>query len=156
PALLAVWLSYLVIVAPNLGLVRISNQIAADRYCYVALMGLVVLAAAGLSLLWQQGRRARPVAAGLATARLGALGGLVVLTWGQCLTWRTSEALWTHALNHGAASTSEVHIFVGLALARQGRLEEATAQFAAALRLNPNASEAYNNTGVVLTEQGKF
>ena len=48
PWLLAAWGAYLVILAPNSGLVRISTQLAADRYGYVSMMGLVVLAAAGL------------------------------------------------------------------------------------------------------------
>ena len=53
PGLLAAWLTYLVILAPSSGLIRISNQIAADRYSYLAMLGLVMLAAAGLCRLWQ-------------------------------------------------------------------------------------------------------
>jgi hypothetical protein len=55
PGLAAAWLSYLVILAPNSGLVRITSSVAADRYSYVASMGLVVLLA-GLFCLWA-GRR---------------------------------------------------------------------------------------------------
>ena len=51
------------ILAPNLGLVRISSQIAADRYSYIAMMGVVALVAAGLSRLWQGGRHVWPAAA---------------------------------------------------------------------------------------------
>ena len=57
PGLLAVWLSYVVILAPNLGLVRIGEQIAADRYSYIAMMGGVVLLAAGLCRIGQSLRR---------------------------------------------------------------------------------------------------
>ena len=42
PGLLAAWLSYLVILAPNLGIIRISDQIAADRYSYLAMLGWVI------------------------------------------------------------------------------------------------------------------
>ena len=60
PGLLAAWLSYLVILAPNSGLIRISDQIAADRYSYMAMLGLVMLAAAGLCRLWRMSSRGRP------------------------------------------------------------------------------------------------
>jgi Tfp pilus assembly protein PilF len=156
PALLAVWLSYLVILAPNLGIVRISNQIAADRYAYVPTMGAVVLTAAGVGWLGRQTRWARPLTGLLSAACLGMMMGLVILTWRQCQTWQTSEILWNHALNHGADSSPDVRNFVGLVMGRQGRLPEAKAHFAEALRLNPSSSEAHNNLGVVLGQEGKL
>jgi tetratricopeptide (TPR) repeat protein len=157
PGLLAAWLVYLVVVAPNLGLVRINNQIAGDRYSYVAMMGSVVVAAAGLCQLCQSGRWGRPTTVTLTAAGLAVIGGLVVLTWDQCLTWRTSETLWTHALNRGeASSTSEVQNFLGLALAQQGRIEEAKVHFAEALRLWPTYAEAHNNLGTALAEQAEY
>src|SRR5207237_1016705 len=51
PGLLATWLSYLVILVPNLGIIRISEQIAADRYSYLAMLGWVAPAAACLCRL---------------------------------------------------------------------------------------------------------
>ena len=57
PGLLAAWLSYLVILAPNSGIIRISDQIAADRYSYMSMLGLVMLAAAGFCRLWRIVRR---------------------------------------------------------------------------------------------------
>jgi hypothetical protein len=58
PALLAAWVTYLVIAAPNLGLIQITRQFAADRYSYVAHMGLVALGAA--AMLFALRRRTRP------------------------------------------------------------------------------------------------
>ena len=60
PGLLAAWLSYLVILAPNSGIIRINDQIAADRYSYMAMLGLVMLAAAGFCRLWRMSSRWRP------------------------------------------------------------------------------------------------
>src|SRR5262249_45644814 len=37
PGLLAVWASYLIMLAPNLGLVRITSGLVSDRYSYFAL-----------------------------------------------------------------------------------------------------------------------
>ncbi len=60
PGLLAAWLCYLVILAPNSGIIRISDQIAADRYSYMAMLGSVMLAAAGFCRLWRMSSRWHP------------------------------------------------------------------------------------------------
>ena len=59
PGLLAAWLGYLVILAPNLGILRISERIAADRYSYVAMLCWVVVAAACFCQLGQTSSRPR-------------------------------------------------------------------------------------------------
>jgi Flp pilus assembly protein TadD len=154
PGLFAAWLSYLVILSPNLGLVRFSDQIGADRYCYVPMMSGVVLGAAGLCRLRQPFLRARPVAIGIITASLAALLGLVVLTAEQCRTWRSSETLWTHALNYGPSSRA--HYNLGETLHRHGKVAEAAAHYAEALRLKPDYADAYNNLGIVMGDQGNL
>ena len=220
PALLAAWLSYLVILAPNLGMLRIGNQIAADRYSYIAMMG-----AGGAA-----GRRPLPILAGgsvgaacrrgaEAAASLGVILGLILLTRGPVsdladvgdlvdprpeprgkpqrlahnnlgvILFQTGEvrgspgslqrgpaarprtspmptATWEWSsptrggsrrpwittprpskLNPGLA---DAHDKMGLALQRQGRIEEALDQYAEALRLNPNSLESNNNRAMIL------
>jgi tetratricopeptide (TPR) repeat protein len=44
----------------------------------------------------------------------------------------------------------------GIALAQQGRLDDAAAWFRHALTIDPNASAAHNNLGNILSMQGKF
>ena len=57
---------------------QISDQIAADRYSYMAMLGRVVLLAAGLCRFWQAvGGRVRSPS-GLATAGLALLIVLIV------------------------------------------------------------------------------
>jgi len=152
PGLLAVWLSYLVILAPNSGLIRTSNnQIAADRYSYMATLGWVMLAAACLCRLWQTATRTRPGAILMITLSLGALLGLVPMTWDQCGIWRNSETFWTHTLNHGAGSNSwQAHANLGLALSRQRKFEGAAYHNAEAVRLNPGDSYACNNYAMIM------
>jgi protein O-mannosyl-transferase len=109
PGLAAAWLSYLVILAPNSGLVRITSSVAADRYSYVASMGLVVLLA-GLFCLWAGRRKPdRPRRPAVRLAGAGALAavvlGLCVLSWFQTATWKAGLMLWTQAVDHGAADS---------------------------------------------------
>lgn len=100
PGLLAAWLSYVLLMLPNLGLVRINDQIAADRYCYIATAALVVLC--GYVLCQLQVRLAwhRPYA--LAVVVGSGVLVLSVLTALQCRTWHDSKALWTQATRWGA------------------------------------------------------
>jgi hypothetical protein len=156
PGQLAAWLSYLVILAPNLGLVRFSDQIAADRYSYLATMGGVVLVAAGFNRIGRSARRVRPVLLGLAAVGLGVLFSLIVLTRGQCRTWRDSESLWSHALEHGAGRSAVAHTTMGGMLVRRGEVDQARAHFAEALRLDPAYAPAHNNLGEVLFRSGRF
>ena len=155
PALLAVWLSYVVILAPNLGLVRSGTQLTADRYGYLSMIGGVVLVAAGLSRLSVARPSRRFAALGLTTASLAALLGLILLTQAQCRTWRTSETLWTHILNQEGSRRDVAHNNLGGILNARGRSHEARSHYEEALRLNPDYAHAHHNLGLLLLEQGR-
>ena len=59
PGMLAAWVSYLVLLAPNSGIVRMGSMLVADRYSYLATMGGFVLAAGVVAELrtWGSSRR---------------------------------------------------------------------------------------------------
>jgi protein O-mannosyl-transferase len=151
PALLAAWLTYLVILAPTSGLVRISAQITADRYSYIAMVGFVVLAAAGFCRLWQMSLQARPATILMSTLSLVTLLGLCSMTWNQCRIWHDSERFWNYALRHGAGSNGWMaHGNLALGLNREGKYEAAAHHFAEAARLNPNDGNVCNNHAMIL------
>jgi tetratricopeptide (TPR) repeat protein len=145
-----------VILAPSSGLIRSSDSLTADRYSYLALVGGVVVAAAGLGRLQWPSGPARPGVVGIMAMSLGTSLGLAVSTWNQCRIWHDSVTLWTHVLNHGAGSSSVAHIGLGTAFSLEGKLAEAAAQYTEALRLTPNHPDAHKNLGVVLSLEGKL
>ena len=131
PGLLAAWLCYLVILAPNSGLIRNNSlTIAADRYSYMSILGSVMLAAAGFCWLWRTSSRWHPDAH-LVIIAIGLAGllGLTALTRSQCRTWLDSESLWAHALTHGANSSFFAQHYMGVALQTKGKDQAAAVHY---------------------------
>lgn len=120
----------------------------ADHFQYHASLGLLVLGAAVAA----HGLRSRPAA--LAGISLSVILALSVLTWRQAHVYRDIETLWrdTLAKNSGAWMA---HINLGLELERQGRTEEAHAQFLRAAAIHPGSEEAQTNAGKALRASGR-
>jgi tetratricopeptide (TPR) repeat protein len=154
PGLLAAWLAYLAVLAPNSGLVRIGNQIAADRYSFVAMLCLVpVLAVALAAALRPSAGSRRPVIVLviLAAALLAEVG----LTRRQCAIWHDSISLWTHSLEHGAATDYSVLNNLGYSLTLDGRPAEAVPYLQQALRGNSNDVNAHHSLGATYMALGR-
>jgi Flp pilus assembly protein TadD len=145
---LAVWISYLALVAPVSGLAQTGYQIAADRYTYLPCMGFAILAG-GMALGWalreHDGRRERAVL-GLTLLSSVTLG---CLTWRQCKVWRDSQTLWQHAVSLDPTS-SRAHNNLGWAMAESARLGTARTHLSKAIQLRPGFADGHINLGVVL------
>jgi tetratricopeptide (TPR) repeat protein len=148
PGLLAVWLAYVVILLPVLGIFQNGPQIAADRYTYLAGLGWAMLAGAGLLSSWHVTRR---LLLGCSLCVLVALGAH---TWNQAQVWHDSERLWSHAVAIDPNSSLALNNR-GMALGQQGELANAIEHFEQALRIDPNHAEAHNNLGAALVRSAK-
>jgi Flp pilus assembly protein TadD len=157
PGALAAWAVYLVMLAPSSGLIQTGGAyVAADRYGFMPMMGLAVLAASALCALVGGGRAPRAVALGVFAA--GSVVGLALVakTRDQCRTWHDSETLWSHAMD----VSTEPNPFAchGLALvlaAEPGRLARAESLLAEALRTVPADPSLHNAMTVVLAKRGR-
>jgi protein O-mannosyl-transferase len=160
PAILACWVSYVVILAPTLGVAQSGPQLVADRYSYFSCMSWALLAGGGLLHLWRLSASYRFVSrvpmtvivTGLAPA---ALLGFGILTWKQTRIWHDSESLWRHALSIAPASSFGRNN-LGNALVAQGRFEEAIDQFQEALQISPADADVTYNLGNALAQKGNF
>jgi tetratricopeptide (TPR) repeat protein len=156
PALLAVWLAYLVMLLPVMGVVPHGPQIAADRFTYLPCLGWALLASGGLLAGWRRwARGAAPrggllLVGGLVALLVASLGGL---TWRQARIWRDSETLWTHAL--AVRPSAAGHMNLGVVRAEQGRLTEAISHYQQALAIDPSYAKAHGNWGAALARQGR-
>ena len=151
PYLLVGWLWFLGMLFPVSGVVQAGSQAMADRFTYLPLIGLFVMAAWGGRDLLARWPVPPPALEACALALLLALG---CTTWRQVGYWHDSTRLFTHALEVTSANWL-AHNNLGDALAREGKLEEATQHFAESVRLEPSNPDAHYNLGVVLHRQGR-
>ncbi|HEY5999864.1 MAG TPA: hypothetical protein VI078_11285 [bacterium] len=132
PWLATGWLWYLVGLTPVIGLIQVGDQRMADRYTYLPLIGVFVMATWGIGKLAARAALVRP-AAGAAVVGLAAL---LPITRIQAGYWRDDFTLFQHA----AATTSrnwQAYSHVGFALAAAGRTSEAQPYLDAAAQLSP-------------------
>jgi tetratricopeptide (TPR) repeat protein len=149
PAIIAVLLAYLAILAHTPGLISFGTQLVADRYAYPATIPWVAVLAA---LLVTPIRR-WPVFACMASLALAAVLG--VLTWKQCLLWRDSQSLWTRVLACGDPQDPTAQHCLGSALYGKRRLAEAEAHLRAAIKSTPSSGYSWYTLGVILADENK-
>ncbi len=151
PFLLMGWLWYLGMLFPVIGIIQISNAAArADRYTYLPEIGLAIAgtwAVADWAARWEN---RRIILGGLMFAVIGAL-----IAWGSVQTsyWRSGQSLWTRALDC-TSSNSVAHVYLGAALASEGKPDLAVEQYRTALAIAPDNLAALNNLGGALAAEG--
>lgn len=151
PVLLAGWLWFVGTLVPVIGLVQISYYAHADRYTYLPQIGLLI-AATWLIADWTGPHPERRMVLGSLAAVF--LSVMAVEAYWQVSYWHDSEALWTHALEC-TANNARAHCNLGVALANEGRLNEAIAEFDEAIRITPAYANAHCNLGDALYQLGR-
>ncbi len=141
--------------SPVLGFIMLYTflfSFVADHYQYLACIGPMALAAAGMEM--GLGRVAwgkpflQPV---LCAALLMALGAL---TWKQCGIYADAETLWQATLRLNPASWM-AQCNLGNAFLEKGQVNEAIGHFQKALGINPNFAPTHFNLGVSFFQQGR-
>ena len=116
-----------------IGLVQVGGQAMADRYAYLPFIGLFIMICWGIAE-WAQQRHLST--AWLTGGSLAALLALAAITHVQLGYWENNVSLWAHTLqitkNNFIAENS-----LGVALKREGRIEEAIPHFRAAVAIFP-------------------
>jgi tetratricopeptide (TPR) repeat protein len=123
----------------------------ADRYTYLPLVGLFVMAAWGAADLAARWPYRRP-ALGLAAAAV-----LLPCTWlthKQTAYWANSECLFRHALDVTSGNIV-MHNDLGNVLTWQGRKPEAVEEYLKGLAIAPGYAETHNNLANTLKDLGR-
>jgi tetratricopeptide (TPR) repeat protein len=137
------WFWFVGTLVPMLGLVQVGVQAMADRYAYVSLIGLFIMATWGVAECAE--RIAAPtLLPGVSLVCLLLLAGVARKQIGY---WQTDETLWSHTLRVTRANwIAESQL--GAALAIEGKVAQALPHFYNALALNPD--EANSSMGIAI------
>ena len=152
PYFLVGWLWYLVTLVPVIGLVQVGSQSMADRYTYLPLIGIFIMLAWGMRIAAGNDRIRRAAVSAVAIILLIACS---VCTWFQLGYWRNSITLFSHAAS-SVSGNYIAHEALGLALAKNGRFDEAITQYSESLQIWPEYDRALIGMGNVLVRQGRM
>ena len=156
-------LFFAVALSPVLGLVDFGYMqfsFVADRYQYLAGIGLIAVVAGAAGRACQRGlgalpaHRTRPaqLAIGVAGAAILAVAGL--LTWNQAGLYRDSGTFFTHVITHNPQARG-AHHNLGNYLETEGRYAEAHAAYQTAHALRPDNPAPLISLGALLEKQGR-
>jgi len=142
--------------SPLLGFIPLYTfrfSYVADHYQYLACLGLIALAAAGIAELFSVLKNKR---SWLETVFCGILLILMgVLTWRQSEIYVNGETLWrTTIVRNPSAYLAYTNL--GFLLDQKGQVKEATANLQKAVEIQPDYAVAQHDLGTVLFQTGHF
>ena len=140
--------------SPVLGFIMLFTfcyTFVADHYQYLASIGPIALASAGVATLAHAFKARRKFIFGAAFC---VVGTLAILTWRQSAMYGDIEALWRTTLVRNPACWMAYNN-LGLVLFQGNRIPEAMDLFKQSLRINPDNSAAYYNLGNTLFQRGR-
>jgi tetratricopeptide (TPR) repeat protein len=124
-----------------------------DHFQYLASMGPLALAGAGLARLgttsFQAGRWLQPAVGS------GLLLILGFLSWQRTWAYESEETLWSDTLAKNPDCWVGLNN-LGLSLEKQGLLDQAIADYEKAVAIKPNFIEGYNDLGTALIQKGQW
>ncbi len=150
PYLAMGWLWFAGTLVPVIGIVQVGGQAMADRYTYVPLIGLFVMAAWGIPELLKKWRYRKEALFALSALILPCL---LIVTWTQVGYWRNSIALYDHALKVTNRNDT-IYENRGDANYRLGNLKQAIEDYDRAIEINPKYPGTYNNRGAAYAKLG--
>jgi len=153
PYLAAGWFWFLITLIPVIGLVQVGAQAGADRYMYVPMVGLLIMAAWGadeilrnlsLRLPW-----AKPAAAFLAAALCFLFAQL---TWAQQQYWEDAPTLFRHAVAVDDQNYLGWYHLGSMATDRATRYE----CFRIASQIRPDLSDLHVDVAIALFSEKRY
>jgi Tfp pilus assembly protein PilF len=147
-------LFYVASLCPVLGFIMLYTfryTFVADHYQYVASIGPIALAAAGITMAFKS--RHILMKSAFCGALLLTLG---MLTWRQCGVYHDLETLWRDTLAKNPDSGMAHSNLGALLLYKKENIGEAVEHFRRAVQINPDLAGTYFHLGVALINQGQY
>jgi hypothetical protein len=152
PYLFVGWFWYSVALLPVIGIIQVGNNAMADRYIYLPSIGISIMLAWGIPLLFRSEKMRKKI---LFPAAIVIIIILSVLTWQQCGYWKNSVTLFSHAL-HINEYNYQAHINLASYQVKIDKINEAIFYYNKAIRIKPDQADAYNNRGIAYAKIGHY
>ncbi len=146
-------LFYVATLSPLLGFIMLYTfrySYVADHYQYVAAIGPITLAAAGITFLLRKASQSLQLA-----SCAGLLLILAGLTWRQCGMYADAETLWRTTVQRNPDCWMAYNNLGGI-LIQQGRTDDAIVYIQKSLDILPDNAEARVDLGNALCQKGEF
>jgi protein O-mannosyl-transferase len=143
---------FIATLSPVLGFIMLFTfryTFVADHYQYLACIGPIALASAGVVRLSDNFAQYRV----LVSVGLLVVAGLGTLTWRQASTYTDIETLWRTTLAKNPECWM-AHTNLGLVLFDKGQIDDAIAHYRSALQMQPDWWDAEYNLGTALSAKG--
>jgi len=140
--------------SPVLGFIMLFTfryTFVADHYQYVACIGPIALATAGIVTLAHTFKQYQAV---IMSAALLVVASLATLTWQQAGTFSDIETLWRTTLTRNPECWM-AHTNLGLVLLQKGKIDDGIAHYRSALQMQPDSWDAEYNLGTALLGKGQ-
>ncbi len=146
------WFWYLITLVPVIGIVQVGIQAYADRYTYIPLTGLFIMAVFGVCDLFKNIAYKKYILITLAAA---ILLFCAILTSVQLIFWKDSGSLFERTL---AVTEKNVFILNNYAnvLGAEGKYREAAGYLEQAAAYMPDSPDIHNNYGKALQDLGQL
>ena len=147
------WLWYVGTLLPVIGLVQAGLWPAmADRWAYVPLIGIAIIAAWGAGDIAEKLHLRRAI---LFFVAGGCLSALMALTWLQVGHWRNSSTLFTRALDVTSGNYI-AYLNLGNVFLKEKKVDEAIQHYSKAIEIHRDYDDAHYNLGIAFGLQGKY
>lgn len=148
-AFTAAWLFYVITLIPVVGIVQVGGQAAADRYTYLPMLSIFLLAGAGAGYLFNS--RTKMIITIAAACVFVVFGALTIK---QLSVWKDPLTFWSYVLEENP-ETALAYINRAMAYEDVGRLDEALIDYTKSLELKPRAG-TYNNRARIYHAKGDY
>jgi hypothetical protein len=154
PYLVVGWLWYAITILPVIGIIPIGDPMS-DRYIYIPSIGIAIMLAWGIPLLFPRENMRRTI---LLPAAMVVLAILSILTWKQCGYWKNDVTLFNHASQVTKDNTllMMMHNNLASSLDKEGKITEAIYHYNEVIRLKPDDAHIYNRRGSLYVRLGQY
>ncbi len=144
PHLFVGWFWFVMTIAPVIGIRQIGEFSMADRYHYLPSIGIALMLAWGMPLLFTLKALHKKI---LFPAAITLLIMMSVITWKQCGYWKNNFSLFNHAIQV-TRNNFLAHTSLGLDFFEKGYIGEAIEHYNKAILMKSGYDKAHNNRGI--------